>query len=86
MKKDLKGIEKKALGKRFYYLPDDKRYAKKEGGIYYWINDGKVEQHQTYIDIVFGDIYSIEISEEEFYEALEKSKKKVKGYKWWLIY
>ena len=78
MKKDLKGIEKKALGKRFYYLPDDKRYAKKEGGIYYWINDGKVEQHQTYIDIVFGDIYS---SEEEFYEALEKSKKKVKGYK-----
>lgn len=81
MKKDLKDIEKKTLEKRFYYLPDGKRYAKKEGGIYYWINDGKVEQHQTYIDIVFGDIYAIEISEEDFNGALEKSRKKVKGYK-----
>lgn len=79
--KDSKDIKSYDVVKKFYYLPDDKRYAKKEGGIYYWINDGKVEQHQTYIDIVFGDIYSIEISEEEFYEALEKSRKKVKGYK-----
>ncbi|MDU6791252.1 MAG: hypothetical protein E6427_00885 [Anaerococcus sp.] len=54
---------------------------KKEGGFYYWIDEGKVEFHQNYIDIVFGDIYAIEISEEDFNEALEKSRKKVKGYK-----
>lgn len=78
--KDLKDIEKNAPEKRFYYLPDDNRYAKEEGGFYYWIDEGKVEFHQTYIDIVFGDIYAKEISEEEFNEALEKSKKKVKGY------
>lgn len=81
MKKDLKDIEKKTIEKRFYYLPDDNRYAKKEGGFYYWIDEGKVEFHQNYIDIVFGDIYAIEISEEDFNEALEKSRKKVKGYK-----
>lgn len=81
MKKDLKSILENVFKDKFYYLPDDNRYAKKEGGIYYWINDGKVEQHQTYIDIVFGDIYAIEISEEDFNEALEKSRKKVKGYK-----
>lgn len=84
--KDSKDIKSYDVAEKFYYLPDDNRYAKEKGGFYYWIDEGKVEFHQNYIDIVFGDIYSIEISEEEFYEALEKSKKKVKGYKWWLIY
>lgn len=69
-----------ALKDKFYYLPDDNRYAKIGRG-YFWINEGEVEQHQPYIDIDFGDIYAIEISEEDFNEALEKSKKKVKGYK-----
>ena len=86
MKKDLKSILENAFKDKFYYLPDDNRYAKEKGGFYYWIDEGKVEFHQNYIYILFGDIYTIEISEEEFYEALEKSKKKVKGYKWWLIY
>lgn len=80
MKKDLKSIKEYALRKRFYYLPDDNRYAKIDGG-YFWINKGKVEQHQPYIDIDFGDIYAKEISEEEFNKALENSKNKVKGYK-----
>lgn len=84
--KDSKDIKSYDVAEKFYYLPDDNRYAKEKGGFYYWIDEGKVEFHQNYIDIVFGDIYSIEISEEEFYEALEKSRKKVKGYKWWLIY
>lgn len=79
--KDSKDIKSYDVAEKFYYLPDDNRYAKEKGGFYYWIDEGKVEFHQNYIDIVFGDIYSIEISEEEFYEALEKSKKKVKGYK-----
>ncbi len=80
MKKDLKSILENAFKNKFYYLPDDNRYAKIGHG-YFWINEGKVEQHQPYIDIVFGDIYAIEISEEDFNEALEKSRKKVKGYK-----
>ena len=84
--KDSKDIKSYDVVKKFYYLPDDNRYAKKEGGFYYWIDEGKVEFHQNYIDIDFGDIYAIEISEEDFNEALEKSRKKVKGYKWWLIY
>ena len=84
--KDSKDIKSYDVAEKFYYLPDDNRYAKEKGGFYYWIDEGKVEFHQNYIDIVFGDIYSIEISEEEIYEALEKSKKKVKGYNWWLIY
>lgn len=79
--KDSKDIKSYDVAEKFYYLPDDNRYAKEKGGFYYWIDEGKVEFHQNYIDIVFGDIYSIEISEEEFYEALEKSRKKVKGYK-----
>lgn len=83
--KDSKDIKSYDVVKKFYYLPDDNRYAKKEGGFYYWIDEGKVEFHQNYIDIVFGDIYAIEISEEDFEEdfneALEKSRKKVKGYK-----
>lgn len=81
MKKDLKRVLEDALKDKFYYLPDDNRYAKEKGGFYYWIDEGKVEFHQNYIDIVFGDIYAIEISEEDFNEALEKSRKKVKGYK-----
>lgn len=81
MKKDLKDIKKYNLAEKFYYLPDDNRYAKEKGGFYYWIDEGKVEFHQNYIDILFGDIYAIEISEEDFNEALEKSRKKVKGYK-----
>lgn len=84
--KDSKDIKSYDVVKKFYYLPDDNRYAKKEGGFYYWIDEGKVEFHQNYIDIDFGDIYAIEISEEDFNEALEKSRKKVKEYKWWLIY
>lgn len=81
MKKDLKSILENAFKDKFYYLPDDNRYAKEKDGFYYWIDEGKVEFHQTYIDIVFGDIYAIEISEEDFNEALEKSRKKVRGYK-----
>lgn len=80
MKKDLKSILENAFKDKFYYLPDDNRYAKIGHG-YFWINEGEVEQHQPYIDILFGDIYAIEISEEDFNEALEKSRKKVKGYK-----
>lgn len=48
----------------------------KIGHGYFWINKGTVEQHQPYIDIVFGDIYAKEISEEEFNEALEKARRK----------
>lgn len=80
MKKDLKSILENAFKDKFYYLPDDNRYAKTGHG-YFWINEGEVEQHQPYIDIDFGDIYAIEISEEDFNEALEKSRRKVKGYK-----
>lgn len=80
MKKDLKSILENAFKDKFYYLPDDNRYAKIDHG-YFWINEGEVEQHQPYIDIDFGDIYAIEISEEDFNEALEKSRRKVKGYK-----
>ena len=80
MKKDLKSILENAFKDKFYYLPDDNRYAKIGQG-YFWINEGEVEQHQPYIDIDFGDIYAIEISEEDFNEALEKSRRKVKGYK-----
>lgn len=80
MKKDLKSILENAFKDKFYYLPDDNRYAKIGHG-YFWINEGEVEQHQPYIDIDFSDIYAIEISEEDFNEALEKSAKKVKGYK-----
>lgn len=80
MKKDLKSILENAFKDKFYYLPDDNRYAKIGHG-YFWINEGEVEQHQPYIDIDFGDIYAIEISEEDFNEALEKSRKKVKRYK-----
>lgn len=65
---------------RYYYLPDDNRYARKNYPRYYWINNGKIEPHQSYIDIDHGDIYAIEISEKEFYDALEKSKNKVEGY------
>ena len=85
MKKDLKSILENAFKDKFYYLPDDNRYAKIGHG-YFWINEGEVEQHQPYIDIDFCDIYAIEISEEGVNEALEKSRRKVKGYKWWLIY
>ena len=80
MKKDLKSILENAFKDKFYYLPDDNRYAKIGHG-YFWINEGEVEQHQPYIDIDFGDIYAIGISEEDFNEALEKSRRKVKGYK-----
>ena len=51
MKKDLKDIKKYNLAEKFYYLPDDNRYAKEKGGFYYWIDEGKVEFHQNYIYI-----------------------------------
>ena len=80
MKKDLKRVLEDAFKDKFYYLPDDNIYAKIGHG-YFWVNEGKVEQHQPYIDIDFGDIYAIEISEEDFNEALEKSQEEVKEYK-----
>ncbi len=51
----------------YYYCPDYDRYVMREGGIFYSIENGVVtERHRVFDKILIGDIYTEDISKEEF--------------------
>ena len=54
----------------YYYCPDYKTYVKREGGMYYCIENGKEVFNDLYSIIDLGDIYTEDISEEEYYAQL----------------
>lgn len=58
---------------RYYYCPDYKRYVKCEGGIFYVVNnDGNEEIDRFYDKILIGDIFTDDISKEEYYAQLHQ--------------
>ena len=54
----------------YYYCPDYKTYVKREGGMYYCIENGKEVFNDLYSIIDLGDIYTEDISKEEYYSQL----------------
>lgn len=54
----------------YYYCPDYKTYVKREGGMYYCIENGKEVFDDFYSMIDLGDIYTEDISKEEYYAQL----------------
>lgn len=57
----------------YYYCPDYKRYAKREGGIFYSIDDKKQEiiDEERFMPILIGEIFTIDITKEEYEEHLK---------------
>lgn len=54
----------------YYYCPDYNKYVKREGGMYYCIENSKEIFDDFYCRIDLGDIYTEDISKEEYYAQL----------------
>ncbi|MGY3724604.1 hypothetical protein SAMN05421767_10572 [Granulicatella balaenopterae] len=54
----------------YYYCIDYDRYVKCEDGMFYVIKNGKEEFNDFYARIIFGDIWTRDITEEEYYAQL----------------
>ena len=54
----------------YYFCPDYNKYVKREGGMYYCINNGKEVFNDFYSQIDIGDIYTEDITEEQYNEQL----------------
>lgn len=57
----------------YWYCPDYRSYVKYERGAFYVIRDGKLVRDDFYDRILIGEIYTDEITEEEFSAHLEVS-------------
>lgn len=57
----------------YYYCPDYDTYVKLDDGMPYRIRDGEEQFTPLYFDIWIGDIYTEDITKEEYYAALDKS-------------
>jgi hypothetical protein len=64
-----------------YYKAYDGSYFKHENALFYVIIDGELVKDDYYSQILIGELYADEISEEEFNDALQKSKDGVEGYR-----
>lgn len=80
-KKEYYEVDGIKLPKVVYYKAHNDNYVKKEKGSYYVVREGKLVFNQYWGQIQFGELDAVEITEEEFNEALEKSKNGVEGYK-----
>lgn len=58
--------------KQFFYCPDYKKYVKCDKGLFYKIENKKLVYSDFYSQILIGDIYTEDISEEEFNAQLSK--------------
>lgn len=56
----------------YYYCPDYNKYVKREGGIYYSINDGVEVFNDFYSKISIGSIYTEDITEAEYKKQLKE--------------
>lgn len=57
----------------YYFCPDYNIYAKREGGMYYWIKDGIEEPNHYLFRISLSEIYAEDISKEEYYAQLKNN-------------
>ncbi|NLW42817.1 MAG: hypothetical protein GXY89_06765 [Tissierellia bacterium] len=64
-----------------YYKAYDGSYFKHENALFYVIIDGELVKDDYYSQILIGELYADEISEEEFNNALQKSKDGIEGYR-----
>lgn len=56
---------------RYYYCPDYKKYVREYNGIFYVIENGKENIDMFYSRIWFSDIFSDDITKEEYYAKLD---------------
>ncbi|MGP1598370.1 hypothetical protein [Peptoanaerobacter stomatis] len=55
---------------QYFYCPDYKKYVKCHKGIFYNIKDGVEMQNDFYDKILIGDIYTEDITKEEYYKHM----------------
>ena len=57
----------------YYYCPDYKKYVKREGGIFYSIDDKKQEiiDEESFMPILIGEIFTFDITKEEYEKHLK---------------
>lgn len=58
---------------KYYYCIDYDRYVRESKGIFYVIKNGIEEANMYYIGIWFNDIFTNDISKEEYYARINKS-------------
>lgn len=51
---------------KYYYCPDYKKFVKREGGMFFCINEGKEHFNDFYSKIDLGTIYTEDITEDEY--------------------
>ena len=51
---------------QYFYCPDYDKYVKCDRGIFYKIENGEIHQSDFYDKILIGDIYTEDITEDEF--------------------
>ncbi len=52
---------------QYFYCPDYKKYVKCDKGVFYSLEkNGKIKKNDFYLDILIGDIWVEDITEEEF--------------------
>lgn len=55
---------------QYFYCPDYKKYVKCKDGLFYCIQKGKEIYNDFYDKILIGDIYTEDITKEEYYAQL----------------
>lgn len=68
--------------KKTYYKTSLGDYVVNDQGNWEVVREGELVFNQYWGQIQFGELDAVEITEEEFNDALEKSKNGVEGYKW----
>ncbi len=63
-------MEKPLTKTEYYYCEDYNKYVKCDWGIFYCIEDGKEIRNDFYSKILIGDIYTVDITKEEYYAQL----------------
>lgn len=57
---------------KYYYATDYKKFVKREGGMYYCINNGVETFNDFYSKISIGSIWTEEITKEEYEGQLSR--------------
>nr|DAK35273.1 MAG TPA: hypothetical protein [Caudoviricetes sp.]DAX74407.1 MAG TPA: hypothetical protein [Caudoviricetes sp.] len=51
----------------YYFCPDYNKYVKREGGMFYCVENGKEVFNDFYSKILLGSIYTENITKEKYY-------------------
>lgn len=54
----------------YYFCPDYNKYVKREGGMFYCVENGKEVFNDFYSKILLGSIYTENITKEKYYDQV----------------